>query len=138
MNKIFNQKILTKTLKEFEEIAFAYVFGSSQNGLISEDSDLDIAIYFAKNEHHIDTRLKIIKALEKTISGFDNFDLVILNTASSILSMQAIQGTLLFVKDEYLDIYSGFYSLTCRQFEDENYWMKKQLEYRGYEVQWDN
>lgn len=138
MNKVFNYKILAETLININEIGFAYIFGSSQDGLISKHSDLDIAVYLVEKEKDINTRLKILKALESVISEFEKFDLIILNTASSVLAMQAIQGKQLFVRDEHIDLYSGFYSLTCRQFEDENFWMKKQLEYRGYEVQWDN
>ncbi len=138
MNKIYDHKMLAKTLENFKEIAFAYIFGSSQDGLISKNSDLDIAVYLIEKENDIDTRLNILKALENIIPEFDKFDLIILNNVSSILAMQAIQGKQLFVKDEYIDLYSGFYSLTCRQFEDEYFWMKKQLEYRGYEVQWNN
>lgn len=129
---------LTKVLQKFEEIAFAYIFGSSQNEVINEGSDIDIAVYLIKNEKELELRLQIIAELEKIVPSFSNYDLVVLNSANSILAMQAIQGKLLFVKDEFKDVYASFYSQTCRQFEDDSFWMKKQLEYRGYEVQWNN
>jgi predicted nucleotidyltransferase len=129
---------LTKALQKFEEIAFATIFGSSKDEVVNEGSDIDIAIYFIKKEKELELQLQIIAELEKIIPSFSNYDLVVLNSANSILAMQAIQGKLLFVKNEFKDVYASFYSLTCRQFEDDSFWMKKQLEYRGYEVQWNN
>jgi predicted nucleotidyltransferase len=134
----FKHSELSKALRNFEEIAFAYVFGSSQDEIVNEGSDIDIAVYLIKNEKELEMRLQIIAELEKIIPSFSNFDLVVLNSANSILAMQAIKGKLLFIKDGYKDLYASFYSQTCRQFEDDSFWMKKQLEYRGYEVQWNN
>jgi predicted nucleotidyltransferase len=138
MTIYFKHKELTKALQKFEEIAFATIFGSSQDEIVNDGSDIDIAVYFIKSEKELELRLQIIAELEKIIPSFSNYDLVILNYANSILAMQAIQGKLLFVNDEYKNLYASFYSQTCRQYEDDSYWMKKQLEYRGYEVQWNN
>jgi len=80
----------------------------------------------------------LAEALEHAMPLFDHFDIIVLNKASTILSMQALQGKLLFVKPEYEDLYADFYSYTCRKYEYDSFWIKKQLEYRGYEVQWDN
>jgi predicted nucleotidyltransferase len=134
----FKHKELINTLLEFEEIAFAYLFGSAQEGVVNEGSDLDIAIYLIEKVNDLELRMRIIEALEKIIPSISAYDLIILNSAGSILAMQAIQGKQLFVRKEYKELYADFYSLTCRQFEDEMFWMKKQLEYRGYEVQWGN
>ncbi len=134
----FKHNELTKALQKFEEIAFAYIFGSSQDEIVNEGSDIDIAVYFIKKEKELELRLQIIAELEKIIPSFGNYDLVVLNSANSILAMQAIQGKLLFVCAEYKNLYASFYSQTCRQYEDDSFWMKKQLEYRGYEVQWNN
>jgi predicted nucleotidyltransferase len=138
MTIYFKHDELKKALQKFEEIAFAYVFGSSQDEIVNEGSDIDIAVYLVKNEKCLELRLKIIAELEMIIPSFGNYDLVVLNSANSILAMQAIQGKLLFYKDEFKDVYAAFYSQTCRQYEDDAFWMKKQLEYRGYEVQWNN
>jgi predicted nucleotidyltransferase len=137
---MFNHNNLAKALKVIPEIAFAYVFGSSQNGNVKEGSDIDIAVYLLEMEGSDKTglRLKILRAVEIAVPGFDNFDVVVLNKANSILSMKALQGKLLFVKPEHEDLYAGFYSYTCRKYEYDSFWMKKQLEYRGYDVQWDN
>ena len=138
MTIYFKHSELSKTLQKFEEIAFAYIFGSSQNEIVNEGSDIDIAVYLLKNEKELELRLQIIAELEKILPSFSSYDLVVLNSANSILAMQAIQGKLLFVRNEFKDLYASFYSQTCRQFEDDYYWMKKQLEYRGYEIQWNN
>ena len=134
----FKHTEFTKTLQKFEEIAFATIFGSSQDEIVNGGSDIDIAVYLIRNEKELELRLQIIAELEKIIPSFSNYDLVVLNSANSILAMKAIQGKLLFVNAEYKNLYASFYSQTCRQYEDDSFWMKKQLEYRGYEVQWNN
>jgi predicted nucleotidyltransferase len=138
MGQILKYEKLSNALNEIREVAFAYVFGSSQHGTVKDGSDVDIAVYLTKNENDANLRLKIIRTLEGTIESFNNFDILVLNTASSILAMQALQGKLLFVKPEYEDLFAEFYSYTCRKYEYDSFWMKKQLEYRGYEVKWDN
>jgi predicted nucleotidyltransferase len=42
-----------KRLMEYENIIFAYVFGSYASGKVREDSDIDIAIYL---KERIDTK----------------------------------------------------------------------------------
>jgi len=132
----YDRNILAEILKTIPEIAFAYLFGSAQNGTINKGSDLDIAVYLieeGKNENEkTELRLKILRMLESAVPGFDNFDLVVLNETSTIMGMQVLQGTLLFVKPEHEDLYVDFYSYTCRKYEYDTFWMKKQLEYRGY------
>ncbi len=138
----FERNILAEKLKTLPEIAFAYILSSAQKGTIKEGSDLDIAVFLINSEENktekSELRLKIIRILESAVPGFDNFDVVVLNDSNTILGIQALQGTLLFVKPEYENLHAEFYSFTCRKFEYDSFWMKKQLEYRGYEVQWDN
>ncbi|MDR0724683.1 MAG: nucleotidyltransferase domain-containing protein [Prevotellaceae bacterium] len=120
----------------FPDIAFAYLFGSSQNGTVNDKSDIDIAIYYKGNDIFI--RFRVEEQLEKIIGYEIRIDIVELQkTENSILAFEALRGKILFVRDEYMDDYLDFYTFTCRQYEDDIYRMKKQLEYRGYEVQWD-
>jgi len=42
----------------------------------------------------------------------------------------------LWLHKECVQLYVDFYTRTCRIREDRDYWMKKQLKYRGYDVQW--
>jgi predicted nucleotidyltransferase len=135
--KVINIQQVTQTIREnFPDIAFAYLFGSSQDGIVKDRSDIDIALYYKGNDIFI--RFRIEEQLEKAIGNEILIDIVELQkTSNYILAFEALRGKLLFVRDEYMDDYINFYTLTCRRYEDEIYRMKKQLEYRGYEVQWD-
>lgn len=117
------------------EIMFAYLFGSSVNGTTKSNSDIDIAVYLTPETKTIELIAHIIGAVEEVLP-LQQIDLTILNDAGIIISMEALKGRLLFVREDARDIHAGYYSLTCRIFEDQMAWMKKQLKYRGYEVQW--
>jgi predicted nucleotidyltransferase len=156
---------LAKGLKRsFPEILFAFLFGSARDGKVKKGSDIDIAVYL-KNEmraksdgtttqrhifrsaYPLNDRMRGSSDITALISRIMKFietetsnecDLKILNDADPLLAMEALQGTILFIRKEAMDTYADFYSLICRLYEDQIFWMKKQLEYRGYEVQWDN
>jgi predicted nucleotidyltransferase len=133
-----NIKRLAKGLEEsFPEILFAFLFGSSKEGKIKPGSDVDLAIYIQETKDKFTMISHILKTVESEIST-DNLDLVVLNDTSPVLAMEALNGKILFIRKEAMDNYADFYSLTCRLYEDHIFWTKKQLEYRGYEVQWDN
>lgn len=134
--KHINIKQLAKGLeKAFPEILFAFLFGSARDGKIKKGSDVDLAIYIQETSDKTELISNILKFMESETSS--DCDLNLLNSAEPLLAMEALQGTLLFIRGEAMDIYAGFYSLTCRLYEDQTFWTKKQLEYRGYEVQWD-
>ena len=136
MKTIDIQQLAQVIRENFPDIVFAYLFGSSQNGIVKEGSDIDIAIYYKGNDLFI--RFRVEEQVEKIIGGGITVDIVELQkTNNSILAFEALRGKQLFVRNEYVDEYVDFYVFTCRQYEDDMYWMKKQLEYRGYEVQWD-
>lgn len=120
----------------FPEILFAFLFGSSREGKIIQGADIDLAVYFEKNAPKTELIPRIIGLIESGFPGI-TCDLMVLNTAGPRIAFEALRGTELFIKAASMDIYADFYSLTCRLFEDHTWWMKKQLEYRGYEVQWD-
>ena len=120
---------------QFADIAFAYLFGSSKEGWVKEGSDVDIAIYYTGKDPFV--QFRVAEVMEKAFPGLI-FDIVELQKAGPILAFEALKGFQLFVKQDVIDVYVDFYTLTCRLYEDRIYWMKKQLEYRGYEVQWDN
>jgi len=132
-----NIKSLTSDLNEaFPEILFAFLFGSSKEGIIKSGSDIDLAVYFDKNVSKTDLLPRIMELFELITHGI-SCDITILNTAGPLVAHEALRGTELFIRDEAMVVYVDFYSLTCRIYEDHTWWMKKQLEYRGYEVQWD-
>jgi predicted nucleotidyltransferase len=129
---------LTTILKhQFPEVLFAYLFGSASEGSLREGGDVDIALWISDPKIRMELIPRITGVVELFAHG-SPCDLIVLNDAGSLLSFEVLQGRLLFVREEAMDIYTGFYSLTCRKYEDDIAWMKKQLKYRGYEVQWDN
>jgi len=87
-------RLANELKRQFPEIRFAFLFGSSQDGMVRDGGDIDLAVW--------------------------------------------LENPSLFIRDEAMDAYAAWYSLTCREYEDALAWMKKQLIYRGYEVQWDH
>jgi predicted nucleotidyltransferase len=136
--KHFNIEKFAKSLEEtFPEILFAFLFGSARKGKIHAGSDIDLAIYIKETDEKAKLISHVLEFMEFSLPPAD-YDLAILNTAEPLLCFEALTGTLLFIREDAIDIYAGFYSLTCRLYEDQINRMKKQLEYRGYEVQWDH
>jgi predicted nucleotidyltransferase len=127
--------LIAREIREhFPDIIFAYLFGSSQNGTVKPGSDVDIAVYYTGND--LFARFGVEAQVEKAVGGGVPIDVVMLQKADPILAFEALRGKQLFVRDENREEYVSFYTRTCRLHEDEIYWMKKRLEYRGYEVQW--
>jgi len=119
----------------YPEILFAYVFGSAKKGVIKPGSDVDVAVWICD----FGRRMELIPGLIGLIESYTNgikCDLVFLNDAGEQLAFEVLQGTILFIREETRDLHAGFYSRICREYEDRIFWMKKQLQYRGYEVQW--
>jgi predicted nucleotidyltransferase len=132
-----NIESIARELKHtFPEILFAFLYGSSRDGTLMPGSDIDLAIYFEEKASKTDLIPRIIELIESHHSSI-TCDLTILNTANPLIAFEALRGKLLFIRDEYVEVYADFYSLTCRLSEDQKWFMKKQLEYRGYDVQWD-
>ena len=122
--------------QQFPEVLFAFIFGSAKDGSIRAGGDVDIAVWMNNPKIKMDLIPRLTGMVESITQG-SPCDLILLNEAGSQLAFEALQGRLLFVRDEAMDLYSGFYAQTCREYEDTITWMKKQLQYRGYEVQWD-
>ena len=131
------KKLAKKMELEFPQVAFSYIFGSAAQGKLSENSDIDIAVFLKPDNRSPELISGIIGAIEEVITEYP-CDLLILNEAGELIAMEALKGDIIFVRDSSLDDYAEFFSLTCRKYEDRQAWMKKQLKYRGYEVQWDN
>lgn len=123
--------------KDFPEILFAFLFGSIITKSIKKPTDIDVAIYLDRDKKTFQLISDIIRVTEYHFPEFP-CDLIVLNDAGTDIRMEALKGKLLFVRQEALDSYSGFYSDTCRMYEYGTAWKKIQLKYRGYEVQWDN
>lgn len=121
-------ELLSEELKtKIPEIDFAFLFGSYAKGTQRPDSDLDIAIYL-NTEVSLDLISRSISIIETTTGK--RCDLCILNKASEILRFEVLKGKLMFVRERKIEEYVHFYSLTCREYEDQMTWMNKQLRLR--------
>jgi predicted nucleotidyltransferase len=95
-------KKIEKILNRFQEIEFAYLFGS----FLERDGfrDIDIALYVSKNYSPYEVMkfsLKIGRELEKAIKPRCEFDVKILNYAPLALQYEVIKtGRVVFCKDE--------------------------------------
>jgi len=128
MGATLSIEILAEELKtKIPEIDFAFLFGSYANGTQGPDSDLDIAVYL-NTEMSLDLITRSIATIETTTGK--RCDLCILNKASEILRFEVLKGILMFVREGKTEAYAHFYSLTCREYEDQMAWMNKQLRLR--------
>lgn len=125
--KEFSIPLLQEALKKHDKIAFALLFGSSKDGrLIKDSADVDIALYLS-DKPSADMLAEIVGLCQDAIK-YDNIDLVVLNDADPILSFEALFGKLLVCNNE--EAYLSFFSLTCRQYEDEMLRIERSLSYR--------
>jgi predicted nucleotidyltransferase len=85
-------------LMEYENIIFAYIFGSYAQGKIRSDSDIDIAIYLENSidmETYFEIKISLMEACKREI------DLVILNDATPLLKYEIYRNNiLLFTRDK--------------------------------------
>jgi hypothetical protein len=104
-----------KVLKEYENIVFAYIFGSYTTGTMTKYSDIDIAIYLYNNEIDSEKYLVLKTRLEGILKK--DVDICILNTASPLLKFEVCkEGILLFTRDEILE--NNFRVHTLFEYED--------------------
>ena len=133
---LFSPSLLASELeKHFPDILFAFLFGSSQQGEVRQGGDIDLAVWlkdYGKRAALITDMIGLTESLTEGVTC----DLTLLNNAGEQLAFEALSGTRLFVREEAMDQYVAWYSLTCREYEDTMAWKAKQLQYRGYEVQW--
>jgi len=102
---------LGNALQQHNKIAFAMLFGSSQEGfLIRDTADIDIAVHLS--EQPTPDMLAEIVGLCQDALQYDNIDIVVLNTSDPILAFEALSGRRLTCRNE--EAYLSFFSLTCR------------------------
>ena len=94
MSKIETVK---KTVNSFKEIVFAYLFGSYADDTFSARSDIDIAVYLAKEFNTFDTKLMIHHQLEIRLQR--DIDLIILNDIRNYNLLQEILDNGILIKD---------------------------------------
>ena len=102
--------ILLKPLRAYfekrDDVAFAFLFGSSVTGRVRSEGDVDIAVYF-RPEHGVEWELsgkrwkaeaRIALDLERLLKK--EIDLVVLNRARATLADEIIRkGTPIIIKD---------------------------------------
>jgi len=125
---------LAQRLEATKLFDIAFLLGSSQDGLVDDGSDIDIAVmYSADVKVDFDLMAEIYRIVDQVVPGVE-CDLIRLNTASETVRFEALKGKLLFVRNGCMEWYTDFYSRTCREYEDYRIWSGKQLEYRGYAI----
>lgn len=88
-------------LIEYDEIIFAYIFGSYVKNELRKDSDIDIAIYLA-NDMDTNTYLRIKMDLSEILKR--EVDLIILNDSTPLLKYEIYKNNILiFTRDKSLE-----------------------------------
>jgi predicted nucleotidyltransferase len=123
----FSVEALGNALQQHNKIDFALLFGSSQDSVLVRDTaDIDIAVHLS--ERPTPDMLAEIVGLCQDALLYDNIDIVVLNTSDPILAFEALSGRRLACRNE--EAYLSFFSLTCRQYEDEMLRIERSLSYR--------
>ena len=108
-------KILETTWQKQQNVVAVYVFGSSEDGIVKEGSDIDFGVLF--REKPMLDELADLRAGLQEILNIEDIDIVILNDVSVILQFEAVCGNCLYSADEVLR--TAFVSLAAREYEDE-------------------
>jgi predicted nucleotidyltransferase len=109
---------------KYPEIQAVYLFGSSATGKTHAESDLDLAVVprSAQARHR---KLDILTDLARL--GFDNVDLIFLDTDDIVLRYEAIKHNQLIYQTEDFDR-GTLYSKVVRQYLDFLPYLKVQRE----------
>ena len=131
--------VLRKYFDQREDVAFAFLFGSSAQGKIRREGDIDVAVYFwpekgiewenvrrrYAGEHRI--ALDLEKLFKKEV------DLIVLNRAKAILADEAIRkGKPIVVKDRGL--FLDFLCLISDEAEQIREWIEASYRERHVEA----
>ncbi len=89
---------LGKLLSGFDEVAFAYLFGSYVDESISKHSDVDVAIYVKDGHDTFDVGLKVHHKLEIALN--QDVDVVVLNDVKNYTLLKDILTKGILLKDD--------------------------------------
>ena len=103
-------------LRARTDIAFAYLFGGLANGHVRPLSDVDIAVYFSKEDNIAEKRLAVLGDLMRVLET-DEIDLVILNTAPLTLKMKVLENKKIIADNDPFARHR-YESLTMRKYFD--------------------
>jgi len=119
----FPYESLRKLFEEDSRVQVAYLFGSRSRGSYTSKSDTDIAVLLSElPENMLDYYLSSIDMLS-TVLG-DRVDLVVLNTASSLLRHQVLKwGRVIYSRDETVRV--KFEARSEREYLDFNWYRER-------------
>jgi uncharacterized protein len=116
---------MSKLSKRYD-IKLVYIFGSYAKGTNSDKSDIDIAFLLGDVYNPLD-KLSLLGELCDILKS-DDIDLVILNSANSVLKHQVIKyGKLIYKETEELKVY--FEVRVLKEYMDMDYFRKTQMYY---------
>ena len=115
---------LSEIFSRYSDIQAVYIFGSRATGKTHADSDLDLAI-IPRSDQARRQKLDILTDLAHL--GFDNVDLVFLDTDDIVLRYEAIKHNRLIYQTEDFDR-GTIYSNVVRQYLDFLPYLKVQRE----------
>ena len=108
------------------EVVFAFLHGSAKDGCVRPEGDVDIAL-FVQGKPEFELIGRVIDVVDAVAPGAQA-DVGILNPAEPVYRFEALKGRLLFCRDE--ETYLHFFSVTCREYEDQIADYERQLHYR--------
>ena len=84
------------SLDDFERVKFIIQYGSSVRGMMTEDSDIDLAIYYDANDDNCASRYRF-----KVISSLfdDIYDIKIFQQLPLYVRTDALKGKVIYCKD---------------------------------------
>lgn len=124
ITKLFKDNF--KNLLQEYDIKLIYIFGSYAKGNNNANSDLDIGVLL-NNDYNPMDKLSLIGDLT-SIFKRDDIDLVILNSANSVLKHQVIKyGKLIFMENE--DVKVNFEVRVLKEYMDMEPFRRTQRKY---------
>lgn len=115
---------LTEVFKKYPAIQAVYLFGSAASGKIHSESDIDLGI-LPQNHSLRNQKLDILADL--TQQGFNNVDIVFLDTKDIVIRFEVIRQNHLIYSVKGFEA-GDFFSLTLRQYFDFMPYLKIQRE----------
>lgn len=115
---------LADLFSAYPGIQAVYLFGSTLSGKTHEKSDLDLAVV-PRDKTVRARKLDLLADLVR--AGFENIDLVFLDTTDIVLKFEAVKHNRLLYQSPDFDR-GGFYSLIVRQYLDFLPYLKVQRE----------
>ena len=109
------------------EAEFGFLFGSAKDGVLTTGADIDVGLY-VDTPHDFDLYNRAMEAVEKLAPGVEPDISVVTMDSDVVLRFEILKGRQLFVRN--LETYLDFFSLTCREYEDQMASYQRQRRYR--------